>query len=75
MSASHAAPSFPFAGFGRGGTVARARANPVLAKLMAWDATWRQRRSLATMELWQIADLGLDVETVRREVARPFWEG
>ena len=75
MFAPHAAHPFPFARFGRSGTARTKRGPVVLERLLAWDAAWRDRRRLARMEPWRLADMGIGPDAARREAARPFWEG
>lgn len=63
-------------------TVASSRfatsANParkgVLARLMAWDASFRQRGHLARLDDAALRDMGLTARDVQRELRRPVWE-
>lgn len=40
-----------------------------------WPGRRRQRIALAEMDRAQLRDLGLEPDEVRREAARPFWQG
>ena len=50
---------------------------PILARLLAatmrWVARVRSRRELSELTPHQLRDVGLDVDMVRQEIAKPFW--
>lgn len=50
----------------------RASAAPYTLSMMAERA--KQRRMLAALEDWRIADIGLTRAEVMREAAKPFWK-
>ncbi|MCW5729209.1 MAG: DUF1127 domain-containing protein [Alphaproteobacteria bacterium] len=49
------------------------RALPLAGRLRHLLACHRERRRLADMPDWQLADLGLDRAAARAEAQRPFW--
>lgn len=44
-----------------------------LARLAVWHRRAADRRTLAEMTEAQRKDIGLDWETLRAEIAKPFW--
>ncbi|MCW5752986.1 MAG: DUF1127 domain-containing protein [Alphaproteobacteria bacterium] len=48
-------------------------AAPLVERLRHLLACHRERRRLADMPDWQLADLGLDRAAARAEAQRPFW--
>jgi uncharacterized protein YjiS (DUF1127 family) len=45
----------------------------LVARLAAWDARFRARRALERLGPEMRADLGLGVEEIGREIAKPLW--
>ena len=46
----------------------------IVARLLALLALRRERRALAALEAYRLADLGLTEELARTEAARPLWD-
>lgn len=44
------------------------------AQMKTMAETWRQRRQLANLTDWQLADIGLTRADVAAETSRPFWQ-
>jgi uncharacterized protein YjiS (DUF1127 family) len=49
------------------------RAPGLLALIVEWDARYRARRALADLCATRRADLGLTVDDIARETAKPLW--
>jgi uncharacterized protein YjiS (DUF1127 family) len=49
-------------------------AGQILKKAKFWANRSRQRRQLARLDAHMLEDIGLTVEQVREEMAKPFWK-
>jgi len=49
------------------------RRPPLVALLLIWLKRARERRELASLDEAQLRDVGLNRETIQREVEKPFW--
>ncbi|MGR3503922.1 DUF1127 domain-containing protein [Pseudaestuariivita sp.] len=55
-------------------TPTRRTSGTLLQRLFAFDALFRQRRALATLDRAALEDLGLTHADVAREAKRPVWD-
>ena len=57
----------------RPGLAFRARIDAATARLVAWDARYRERRRIAGLADETLRDAGMKRTDAVREAARPFW--
>jgi uncharacterized protein YjiS (DUF1127 family) len=50
------------------------RRHGLLARLLATQALWRQRRTLASLDDHMLSDIGLTRAQAQAESARPVWD-
>ncbi|MCK6450412.1 MAG: DUF1127 domain-containing protein [Alphaproteobacteria bacterium] len=50
-----------------------ARSTGLLPLLLCWTERARQRHALAALDAQQRRDVGLEADTIAREIRKPFW--
>jgi uncharacterized protein YjiS (DUF1127 family) len=47
---------------------------PITKRIGAWAARARQRRALADLDDWMLADVGITRAAAKAEASKPFWQ-
>ncbi len=49
-------------------------AGQIIAKIKFWANRSRQRKQLARLDAYMLADIGKTAEQAKAEIAKPFWK-